>query len=266
MSYSHWGYELTFKHIIYESEKQYVRITMNRPSKRNALSMDHLSELLQAFEMAGSSDAKGVVLAANGPVFSAGHDFSDMLGADLAYMRSLLTLCTKVVTTMQSIPQVVVAKVHALATAAGCQFVASADLAVASTNAAFATPGGKGGWFCHTPMVAVARSVGLKRAMEMAFTGDLIDASTACSWGLVNYVVEPDELESAVMFLLERATRGSAYSKGFGKEILYKQIGLSQNEAYGIALEAMAGSSQTFDAQEGMSAFLEKRVPEWKGR
>lgn len=234
-------------------------VTMNWPKRRNALSLEHMRELTGAFREVGESRARGVTLAANGPVFSAGHDFADMAGRDLPAMRELLRTCTALMDTIQSIPQPVLARVHGLATAAGCQLVATCDLAVASTEAAFATPGGKGGWFCTTPMVAVARSVGRKRAVEMAFTGDAIDAATAAEWGLVNRVVPPERLVEEARRLLTAATRGSAISKGIGKQALYAQIELPQSQAYAYAVEVMAAASQIPDAQEGMRAFLEKR-------
>jgi len=164
---------------------------------------------------------------------------------------------------MQVIPQPIVARVHGLATAAGCQLVATADLAVAAESAGFAVPGGKGGWFCHTPMVAVGRNVGRKRALELALTGDTIDARTAADWGLVNRVVPDADLDAATLDLLERATRGSVMSKGLGKQAFYRQIGLDQPDAYRLAVDAMANASQIPDAQEGMRAFLEKRPPEF---
>lgn len=249
--------------VVVAEEGPFTTITMNRPERRNALSLEHLRELLVAFRAAGRSDAKGVVLAAEGPVFCSGHDFADMVDADLPSMRELLSVCTELMTTMQGIPQPVVAKVAGLATAAGCQLVANADLAVAAESAAFATPGGKGGWFCHTPLVAVGRAVGRKRAMEMALTGDTIPARTALEWGLVNRVVADDELDEATTDLLERATRGSPMSKGLGKQVLYAQLDLDQPHAYGYAAEVMAASSQTADAKEGMAAFLEKRSARW---
>ena len=238
-----------------------VRITMNLPEKRNALSLLHMTELLEAFRQAGESDATGVILAANGPVFSAGHDFADMAGADLDAMRKLLRRCTELMDTIQQIPQPVVAKVHALATAAGCQLVATADLAIAADTAHFAIPGGKGGWFCTTPLVAVGRNVGRKRALELAMTGDPIDAATAVEWGLINRAVPADELDTAVDDLLARATRGSAQAKGIGKQAYYAQIDLDQPKAYAYAIEVMAMASQTPDAKEGVAAFLEKRKP-----
>lgn len=244
-----------------ERDGPYVTISMNRPERRNALSLRHLEELQAAFREVGESDALGVVLAGRGPVFSAGHDFTEIAGADLAAMRQLLWTCTEVMQTMQSIPQVVVAKVHGLATAAGCQLVASADLAVAAESAAFAAPGGKGGWFCTTPMVAIGRSVSRKRALELALTGDPIDARTALEWGLVNAVVPDDQLDAATLDLLRRATRGSAASKALGKQAFYTQIELDQQKAYAYAVEVMAAASQLPDAREGVAAFLQKRPP-----
>jgi enoyl-CoA hydratase/carnithine racemase len=255
-----------FEMVLVSQEGPFFTITMNRPERRNALSLGHMRELLAAFRQAEESDARGVILAGNGPVFSAGHDFADMVGADLVAMRELLWTCTELMTTMRGLRQPVVARVHGLATAAGCQLVASADLAVAAEGAGFATPGGKGGWFCHTPMVAVGRAVGRKRAMEMALTGDPIDAWTALQWGLVNSVVPADQLDHATHDLLERATRGSAMSKALGKQVLYAQLEMDQQQAYTYAVEVMAATSQTADAQEGMASFLEKRPAKWVDR
>jgi len=255
---------MEFEYVLVERSGEFATVTMNRPQRRNALSLRHMRELITAFHQIGESDALGIVLAGNGPVFSAGHDFADVADADLAAVRSLLQTCTELMTLIQQVPQPVVARVHGLATAAGCQLVASADLAVASENAGFAAPGGKGGWFCHTPMVAIARNIGRKRAMEMALSGDVIDARTALDWGLVNRVVPADQLDSATADLLERVTLGSAESKGIGKQALYAQIDLDQPKAYAYAVEVMAATSQLPDAREGMRAFLEKRKPAWR--
>jgi enoyl-CoA hydratase/carnithine racemase len=244
-----------------EREGELARVTMNVPERRNALSVEHMRALLSAVKQVGASDARGLLLAGEGPVFCAGHDFNDMVGADLHAMRDLLALCAELMTALQSIPQPVLARVHGLATAAGCQLVATADLAVASEDARFAIPGGKGGWFCHTPLVAVARAVPRKRALEMAFTGETIDAHTAEAWGLLNAVVPPQELDAACLDLLLRATRGSRASKGLGKQGFYAQVDLEQSKAYAYAIELMASSSQTPDARERMAAFLEKRAP-----
>jgi enoyl-CoA hydratase/carnithine racemase len=257
---------MTYQHVLVDLDGPFTTITMNRPERRNALSSEHMEELTDAFRAAGASDARGVVLAGNGPVFSAGHDFGEMLGGDLVAMRAVLETCTVLMTTIQSVPQPVIARVHGLATAAGCQLVAACDLAVAAEEAGFAIPGGKGGWFCHTPLVAVARNVGRKRAAELAFTGDAIDAATALDWGLVNRVVPSAELHAATRDLLERATRGSAMSKALGKHGFYSQVDLDQQKAYVYAVELMAAASQTADAQEGMASFVEKRPAKFVDR
>jgi enoyl-CoA hydratase/carnithine racemase len=252
-----------YQHLLVKHDGDTVRITMNRPQRRNSLSGEHLAELQAAFEAAGRTDATGIVLAGEGPVFSAGHDFGDVASRDLAGVRELLRQCTSVMRLIQSVPQVVIARVHALATAAGCQLVASCDLAVAAESAGFALPGGKGGWFCHTPAVPVARTIGRKRLMELALTGDVVDARTAAEWGLVNYTVPDDELDARVDELLARATRGSRLSKAIGKQTLYAQLDRPEGDAYGIAVEVMASVSQTEGAKEGMAAFLQKRHPVW---
>jgi enoyl-CoA hydratase/carnithine racemase len=250
---------MAYQHLLVKRDGDIVTITLNRPEKRNALALDVMRELTEAVREVDCSDARGVVLAANGPVFSAGHNFADMAGASLADARALFEACTEMMDAIQAIGQPVCAKVHALATAAGCQLIASCDLAVAAEEAAFAIPGGKGGLFCHTPLVAVARTVGRKRALEMALTGDAIDARTAAEWGLVNRVVPADELDEATWDLITRATRGSAASKGLGKQGFYAQIGLDQDSAYRYAVNLMAAAAVTEDAQEGIAAFLEKR-------
>jgi len=252
-----------YQHVLVKADGDTIRITMNRPERRNALSAEHLAELLAAFTEAGRGAATGIVLAANGPVFSAGHDFADVAARDVEGVRELLQLCTTLMRTIQSVPQVVIARVHALATAAGCQLVASCDLAVAAESAGFALPGGKGGWFCHTPAVPVARAIGRKRLMELALTGDVLDARTAADWGLVNRVVPDAELDHAVDDLLARATRGSRASKALGKRTLYAQLDHPEAAAYDIALPVMAQASQAPAAAEAMAAFLGKRPPVW---
>jgi enoyl-CoA hydratase/carnithine racemase len=249
--------------VLVQRDGPYTTITMNRPQRRNALSRQFLIDLTEAFTGVSETDALGIILAANGPVFSAGHDFADMAGASHQDVRELLQTCTTLMRKIQSAPQPVVARVHALATAAGCQLVASCDLAVAAESAAFAAPGGKGGWFCHTPMVPIAHNIGRKRAMEMALTGDRIDARTAAEWGLINYAVPDADLEKETLNLLQRATQGSPRSKALGKQALYAQLDRPEQDAYTYAIEVMAASSQTPEAQEGMRAFLEKRRPSW---
>lgn len=257
---------MAYEHLLVDRDGTIARITLNRPEKRNALALDVMVELTDALRDVGSSDALGVVLAANGPVFSAGHNFGDMAGASLDAARHLFEVCTEMMDTVQAMAQPVIARVHALATAAGCQLVATCDLAVAGESASFAIPGGKGGLFCHTPLVAVARNMGRKRALEMALTGDAIDAATAADWGLINRVVPDDQLDAAVADLVARVTRGSALSKALGKRAFYAQVGLNQSDAYALAVEAMASAAMIDDAQEGFSAFLDKRHPNFTQR
>jgi enoyl-CoA hydratase/carnithine racemase len=257
---------VSYHHVIVECDGPFATVTLNRPEKRNALALDVMLELTEAFRAVGSSEATGVILAANGPVFSAGHNFADMAGADYEQIRHLFDVCTEMMDTVQAISQPVIAKVHALATAAGCQLVATCDLAIAAESAAFAIPGGKGGLFCHTPLVAVARNVGRKRALEMALTGDPIDAATAVGWGLINYAVPDEQLDAAVHDLLSRATRGSIASKAVGKRGYYAQTELGQTDAYAYAVEVMSRSATTHDAQEGIAAFLEKRRASFSDR
>lgn len=259
-----WG--MTYEHLTVARDGATTTITLARPEKRNALSYDVMTELRDALLDAGASDTLAVVLAAQGKVFSAGHNFGDMAGADLQATRALFARCVEMMDAVQQIPQPVIAKVHALATAAGCQLIATCDLAIAATSAGFALPGGKGGLFCTTPLVAVSRNVGRKRALELALTGDTIDAATAADWGLINAAVPDDELDAAVADLVARVTRGSAYGRSMGKQAFYAQIGLDQDQAYALALESMAAGAVTADAQEGFAAFLEKRHPQFTSR
>ncbi len=241
-------------------------VTLANPAKRNALALDVMLELSDVLREIGSSDALGVILAAEGPVFSAGHNFGDMLGAELPDAQHLLQVCTEMMNLIQQLPQVVIAKVQALATAAGCQLVATCDMAIAAESAGFALPGGKGGLFCHTPLVAVARQIGRKRALEMAITGDVVSAATAAEWGLINRAVPDDQLDAAVDDLMRRSIRGSAMAKGVGKRAFYAQVDLDQPKAYAYAIEVMAANAVTPDGQEGINSFLEKRRPNFTQR
>ena len=252
------------QHILVSTEGAITTVTLNRPDKRNALSLPLMLELTEALQAVGRSTARGVILAANGPVFSAGHNFGDMAGASLAQARELFAVCTRMMDTLQALPQPVIARVHALATAAGCQLVATCDLAIAADTAGFAIPGGKAGLFCHTPLVAVARNIGRKRALEMAMTGDAIDAATAADWGLINRAVPAAELDAATLDLISRATRGSTESKAMGKQGYYRQMELAQPQAYALASEIMAAGALTADGQEGIAAFLEKRPAHYR--
>jgi enoyl-CoA hydratase/carnithine racemase len=257
---------MEYAHITLAVEDDFAVVTMRRPERRNALSEAHLRELLHAFETIGAGVARGAILAAEGPVFSAGHDFADMNRRHLGEMRRLLLLCAELMQTLQAIPQPVIAQASGLATAAGCQLVATCDLAIAGESSRFQVPGGMGGWFCTTPGVALARAVGRKHAFEMLATGDPIDAATALAFGLVNRVVPDGEVARETRALLTRATRGSMLSKALGKQSFYRQIDLDLPAAYAYATEVMAAASQTEDAQENLRAFLEKRVPRFTNR
>jgi enoyl-CoA hydratase/carnithine racemase len=255
-----------YEFVDYDEDERFATITLRRPEKRNALSLELMGELLAALEQVRRSSVVGLRIRAVGKVFSAGHDFSDMAGADIETTRRLFRRCTELMEAIAGLPQPVVAQVQGLATAAGCQLVATCDLVVAARSAGFAAPGGKGGLFCHTPMVAIARNIGRKRAVELAFSGDVIDAETAYRWGLVNEVVDDEDLEAATLALLGRVTRGSTYSKEIGKAALYRQLDLSLEEAYAFAVETMSQAAISVDAQEGIDAFLTKRAPNWSTR
>ncbi len=247
--------------VLVEVAGDLATVTMNRPERRNALSEALLRDL--AADMARAVETPGVravILAAAGPVFSSGHDFRDMIDRDLDGMRALLRVCAEVMLGLGRLPVPVVARVQGLATAAGCQLVASCDLAVAAEEASFATPGGRGGWFCHTPLVAVARAVGTRRALELGMTGDAIDARTALAWGLVNRVVPAGRLVAETEALARAASRGSPASKALGKRTFYRQVGVDVETAYADAVEVMAQSAVQPDGRETMRAFLEKRV------
>jgi len=251
---------MPYEHILVAGRAGLATVTMNRPERRNALSEAHMRELIAALRRLGDDgDTRAIILAAAGPVFSAGHDFADMVERDLDGMRRLLATCTELMLTIQRVGQPVVACVQGLATAAGCQLVASCDLAVAAEEATFATPGGRGGWFCTTPMVAVSRAVGAKRALEMLLTGNPIDAPTALAWGLVNRVVPASRLVEETETLARAASRGSTRSKALGKRAFYDTQALEVEAAYGKASEVMATSALTEDGREAMRSFLEKR-------
>jgi enoyl-CoA hydratase/carnithine racemase len=258
--------------VAYESiqvtrDGEITTITMNRPDKRNALSSEMMRELLDAFKGAGQDrETRAVILAANGPAFSAGHDLSEMVDGDINTYRAVFDLCTELMTAIQSIPQPVIARVHKIATAAGCQLVATCDLAIAAEEARFATPGVKIGLFCTTPMVALSRAIGRKRALQMLLTGEAISATTAADWGLINQVVPAADLERAALDMAHSIARASSLTVALGKQAFYSQIDLDQPKAYAYAKEVMSMNAMAADAQEGMCAFLQKREPTWTGR
>jgi enoyl-CoA hydratase/carnithine racemase len=253
-------------YVILEEEEGLATVTMNRAEKRNPLSTAMMTALIDIFEKLGQRrEVRAVILAGAGPAFSAGHDLSEMRGRDLEFYRCEFDLCARLMQTVQAIPQPVIARVHGIATAAGCQLVATCDLAIASEGARFATPGVKIGLFCSTPMVALSRAIGRKRALEMLLSGQPIDAHTAAEWGLVNRVVADCELASETRKLAMLIADASSLTVAIGKQTFYAQIDLDQAKAYEHTKEVMSQNAMAADAQEGIGAFLEKRKPVWCG-
>ena len=257
----------TYEHILHEGDETVALVTMNRPDKRNALSLDHMRELVSCLEGIGEArEAQVVILRGAGPAFCAGHDLSEMVGRDPGFYRRLFDACCELMETIQAIPQPVIAQVRGVATAAGCQLAATCDLIVASEDARFATPGVKIGLFCSTPMVALSRAMGQKKAMEMLLTGEFISAEEALAEGLVNKVVPATDLEAETRALAEKIAQASPLVVGVGKGAFYKQLEMPVEQAYAYTKEVMSFNASFADAQEGICAFLEKRKPEWKGR
>jgi enoyl-CoA hydratase/carnithine racemase len=241
-----------------------AELTLDRTEKRNALSLEVMRELTGALgEIAANRKVAVVLLRHEGPVFSAGHDLREMLGRDVVAYREIFDACSELMQKIQAIPQPVIALVSGVATAAGCQLVASCDLAIASDDSRFATPGVKIGLFCTTPMVALTRAIGRKRAMEMLLTGEFIDAATASSWGLINRAVPKERLYDEGLALARKVAEASRFVVGLGKEAFYAQIDLDQPKAYAYAKEVMSMNALAADAQEGMCAFVEKRPARW---
>ena len=258
---------MEYQNLCSTTEGNLAVVTLNRPARRNALSLGLMQELIHCLtEIGGRREIRAVILAASGKVFSSGHDLSEMVGRDINEYRQLFDVCTELMTKIQSIRQPVIAEVQGIATAAGCQLVATCDLAIASEDAAFATPGVKIGLFCTTPMVALSRAIGRKRALEMLFTGALVDAHTAAEWGLVNRVVPAAALPAETRQLAARVADASDLVLAIGKQAYYTQIDLDQPKAYAYAKEVMSMNALAADAQEGMGAFLEKRQPCWAGK
>lgn len=254
------------EYLLVEDALPAVIITMNRPEQRNALSTGLMREMIAELErQSARPECRVIILRGAGPAFSAGHDLREMLNRTIAEEREVFNVCTRMMQTIQRVPQPVIASVHGIATAAGCQLVATCDLAIASENARFATPGVKIGFFCSTPQVALSRNIGRKRAMEMLLTGKPIDAHTAAAWGLVNRVVSPERLDAQVLELANQIASASPLTLKVGKQSFYQQIEVDQATAYNLMSEVMATNALTCDAQEGMSAFLEKRQPVWRG-
>jgi enoyl-CoA hydratase/carnithine racemase len=253
--------------ILRESSNGVVRLTLNRPEKRNALSRELLAELGEELQrIAEDSEARVVVLAANGPVFSAGHDLREMRGLSEGEYRNLFADCSRVMLQLRRLPQPVIARVHGLATAAGCQLVAACDLVVAADTAQFATPGVKIGLFCTTPMVPLVRSIPAKPALEMLMLGTPITARRAYELGLVNRVVPTAELDAAVQHFVDALLASSPLVLRLGKRAFYDQLALDEKTAYERAINVVTENAVTEDAQEGFAAFVDKRKPAWRGR
>jgi enoyl-CoA hydratase/carnithine racemase len=255
-----------YRHIQYEASDRIGCVTMNRPENRNALSVEHMRELTDCFRAIGADrEIAVVILRGSGPAFCAGHDLGEMIGQTPGGYRQVFTVCTALMEAIQEIPQPVIAQVHGIATAAGCQLAATCDLVVAAETAKFATPGVKIGLFCSTPMVAVSRNLPRKKMLEMLLTGDPISAQEALQYGLINRAVPADSLEAETRTLAERIAAGSPFTVGLGKQAFYRQLDMPQTQAYAYAQEVMALNALAEDAQEGMCAFLQKRPPRWRG-
>jgi enoyl-CoA hydratase/carnithine racemase len=250
--------------ITIERDGEVAIVSMNRPERRNALSLQMMRELEDALAAIGDQrNVRAVILRGEGPAFSAGHDLRELLDREAETYRGIFDACVVLMERIATIPQPVIAEVAGVATAAGCQLVSACDLAVASTQATFATPGVRIGLFCSTPMVALTRAIGRKRAMEMLLTGDPIDAQTALAWGLVNQVVAPERLREATLVLARRIASSSRSVVAIGKAAFYAQIELDQPRAYAYTKEVMITNALGADAREGIGAFLEKRPAKW---
>jgi enoyl-CoA hydratase/carnithine racemase len=256
-----------YEHVLFERSGDVAYVTMNRPEKRNALSLAHMRELISCLHSVGEDrEAQAVILRGTGPAFCAGHDLSEMVDRDPEFYRTLFDACCDLMRTVQELPQPVIAQVHGVATAAGCQLAATCDLVIASQDARFATPGVKIGLFCSTPMVALSRAVGQKKAMEMLLTGEFVSAVEAKTEGLVNRVVPTEELETESRALADKISESSPFVVGLGKSAFYRQREMPIQDAYAYTREVMASNAASADAREGICAFLEKRAPEWRGR
>jgi enoyl-CoA hydratase/carnithine racemase len=252
-------------HLQLERDGGTARVTLNRPDRRNALSLALMAELRETLEALGADPAtRAIVIAGAGPGFSAGHDLGELVGRDAEFYDRVFDECTRLMETIHRVPQPVIARVHGVATAAGCQLVAACDLAIAEEGARFATPGVRIGLFCSTPMVPLSRAIGRKRALEMLLTGRMVDAATARDWGLINDVVSADELDAAVAALAERVAEASPRTLAIGKQAFYEQIERDEAGAYELTKGVMAANAQIADAQEGICAFLDKRPPVWR--
>jgi enoyl-CoA hydratase/carnithine racemase len=262
---------MNFESLLISREGPVTVVTLNRPQRRNALSLELMLELTACLDNIGRGvhphgDSRAVILGAAGKVFCSGHDLSEMTGRDINEYRRIFDVCSELMQKIQAIPQPVIAEVQGVATAAGCQLVAACDLAIASEEASFATPGVKIGLFCTTPMVALSRAIGRKRALQMLLTGEMVPARTAAEWGLINQAVPAAELAAATRQLAAKVAEASTLVVAIGKQAFYTQIDLDQQKAYAYAKEVMSMNALAADAQEGITAFLGKRAACWSGK
>ena len=247
-----------------DQTERIATLTLDRPDKRNALSLELMERLTCALDDIGKrSDVAVVILAANGSVFSSGHDLSELVDRSTREYQQIFDQCVDLMSTVQRIPQPVIAMVRGVATAAGCQLVATCDLAFAEEGASFGTPGVKIGLFCSTPMVAVSRAIGRKRALQLLLTGERISARTAAEWGLINEAVPAGELEERTRDVARQIVNASPLIVGIGKRAFYAQIEMDQHEAYDHTRDVMTMNALMADAHEGITAFLDKREPHW---
>ena len=258
---------MNYQDIRFQSEDGIGFVTLSRPEKRNALSLNLMAEMIGLLQdVRKNEEFRVLIIRAAGPVFSSGHDLSEMKEGNVVSYRGVFGACTEMMEALRNLPQPVIAQVQGMATAAGCQLVAACDLAVASREARFATPGVRIGLFCHTPQVPLSRAVGRKRALEMLFTGRPISAEEAERYGLVNRVVPPEKLAEETLNLAKHIAQASPLTLALGKQSFYRQIEAEESGAYEYAKEMMALNALAEDAREGISAFLEKRPPKWQGK
>jgi enoyl-CoA hydratase/carnithine racemase len=258
---------MSYKNLQFDAEAAIGTITLNRPEKRNALSLELLKELSALLTtISQNNDVRVLIIKGEGKVFSAGHDISQLVGREMLYYKAIFDTCVEVMEKIQRLPQPVIAQVHGVATAAGCQLVAACDLAVAEEGTLFGTPGVKIGLFCTTPGVPIVRAIGRKRALEMLLTGRMISAREAEQYGLINKVVPADQLAAESKALAEKIAEASPLTLSIGKEAFYTQVNLADFQAYDYAKQVMVTNLFAEDAREGLSAFLEKRKPTWKGK
>ena len=256
-----------FENIRLESDGDLTYLILSRPDKFNALARQTIREMLEALNLINNDKtARVVIIKAEGKHFCTGHDLSEMKDGTTVLYDEIFAQCVEMMTRLHTIPQPVIAQVHGIATAAGCQLVAACDMAVAEEGASFATPGVKIGLFCHTPMVPLVRAVGRKRAMEMLVTGRSVPAATAMDWGLVNKVVPKDGLDDATREMAQEIVKASPLTVALGKRSFYDQLDMTEERAYASARNAIVSNMTCGDAKEGIGAFLEKRKPVWQGK